>query len=263
MSHNEHVETLRIKEMNIDQISPSTFNYTKPTQGGARTVVIGGSNTGKTTLILSLLYAKKHIFPVGMVMSGSEDTNHNFRKHLPNTFIYNGYDEKTIERFITRQKLAIAHLQNPWSSLVIDDCTDDSKIFKRPIQNILFKRGRQLKMWYILSLQYCMDVPPAIRTSIEGTFILRDANLRNRKVLYENYASIIPDFQTFCTIMDQLTNDYTALYVQNNTPTNDWRECVFWYKAKPVPEDFKFGCPEYYEFHYQRYNSEYVDPIMV
>ena len=61
---------------------------------------------------------------------------------------------------------------------------------------------------YILSLQYAMDVKPVIRTNVDGIFILREPLLKNRKSLYENYASVVPDFTTFCELMDNLTDDY-------------------------------------------------------
>lgn len=220
-------------------------------------------NTGKTTLIASLLYAKKHIFPVGIAMSGTEDSNHFYRSVLPSTFVFNTYDEDQLEKFIKRQKIARDHLENPWAVVILDDCTDDPALFRKPLQNGMYKRGRHWKMWYILSLQYGMDVRPVIRTNIDGVFILREPNMRNRRVMYENYASIIPDFKLFCDIMDQLTNDYTALYIHNAKQTNNWQDCVFWYKAKPVSKDFKFGSEDYWNFHYQRYNPDYVDPITV
>ena len=47
----------------------------------------------------------------------------------------------------------------------------------------MFKRGRHWKMWYILSLQYSMDVKPVIRTNVDGVFILRELILKNRKSL--------------------------------------------------------------------------------
>lgn len=220
-------------------------------------------NTGKTTLIASLLYAKKHIFPVAMAMSGTEDSNGFYRKIFPSTFVFNAYDEEQLTNFVKRQKIAKQHLENPWAVVILDDCTDKPSDFSKPLQQGMYKRGRHWKMWYILSLQYCMDVKPVIRTNVDGVFILRESNLRNRRVMYENYAGMIPDFKMFCDIMDQLTDDYTALYIHNATRTNDWKECIFWYKAKVIPENFKFGCPEYWDFHFERYNPEYVDPITV
>jgi hypothetical protein len=198
-----------------------------------------------------------------MAMSGTEDTNNFYKSILPSTFVFNSYDEEQVKKFIRRQKLAKDHLENPWAIMILDDCTDDPSIFRKPLQNSLFKYGRHWVMWYILSLQYAMDLRPNIRTNIDNCFILREPNLRNRKVMYENYAGIIPDFKLFCQILDCITDDYTALYIHNATKSNDWRDCVFWYKAKPVSPDFKFGCKEYWDFHWARYNSEYVDPATI
>ena len=220
-------------------------------------------NTGKSTLIASILYAKKHIFPVGMVMSGSEDSNGFYRKIFPSTFVFNEYNEEKIEEFVKRQKIAKTHLKNPWAVLLLDDCTDKPSIFNTELQHGLYKRGRHFKMWYILSLQYAMDIKPVIRTNVDGIFILREPLLKNRKSLWENYASIIPDFSLFCQLMDDLTDDYTAMYIHNSGKSNVWQECVFWYKAPLTfqESDFKFGCSEYQQFHYDRYNPEYVDPF--
>ena len=218
-------------------------------------------NTGKSTLIASLLYAKKHIFPVGIAFSGSEDSNGFFRKILPSTFVFNEYNEDQIKSFIRRQKIAKQHLPNPWAVIILDDCTDDSRVFNTPLQQGMYKRGRHWSMWYIVSLQYAMDVKPVIRTNVDGVFVLREPILKNRRSLWENYASVVPDFNLFCTLMDQLTDDYCCLYISNQTRSNDWKDCVFWYKAPKIPEDWKFGCPEYRQLHDDRYNPDYVDPF--
>lgn len=257
-----NVDIIRINELNLELIQPCTADYKNPDQGGSKIVVIGKPGTGKTTLIASILYSKKHIIPVAIAMSGTEDSNGFYRKIFPSTFVFNSYNEEQLEKFVKRQKIARQHLKNPWAVAILDDCTDDPALFRKPFQQGMYKRGRHWKMFYILSLQYGMDVRPVIRTNVDGVFILREPNLRNRKVMYENYAGVIPDFKLFCDIMDQITDDYTALYIHNATKTNDWKNCIFWYKAEIVPDDFKFGCPEYWDFHYDRYNEEYVDPIM-
>jgi hypothetical protein len=218
-------------------------------------------NTGKSTLIKSLLYAKKHIFPVGIAMNGTEDTNHMYKSFMPSTFVFNEYREDKIEDLIKRQKIAMQHLPNPWAVLIVDDCTEDTTIFNKPLQVGLYKKGRHWSLMYILALQYAMDVRANIRTSIDGVFILREPLLKNRRTLYENYASVVPDFEMFCALMDQLTDNYSAMYIHNFTTSNNWQDCVFWYKAKPPPEDWKFGCPEYWEFHESRYNEEYTEPV--
>jgi len=218
-------------------------------------------NTGKSTLIKALLHAKKHIFPVGIAMSGSEDSNYAYREIMPSSFVFNEYDEDKITQLIKRQKLAAAHLPNPWAVMILDDCTDDPRIFNKPLQQALYKKGRHWSLLYILSLQYAMDVKPVIRTNVDGIFILREPLLKNREALYKNYASIIPDFATFCTLMDSLTEDYCSLYIHGSTHTNTWQECVYYWKPPVVSKNWKLGCPEYWEFHNERYNEEYKDNV--
>lgn len=252
-------EIIKIKELDLDMIPPMTKNYKDPTQGGSTVVIIGKRNSGKSWIVRSLLYAKKHIFPVAMVINGTEDTKEFYSRILPDTFVHNEYDVKHIEKFLQRQKLAMKHLENPWAVLILDDCTNDPKVFRHPTQHAVFKVGRHRRLMSVYVLNYAKDIPPALRTNVDGVFIMREANMQNRKNIYENFCSVIPDFSLFCTIMDQLTTDHTALYVHNISRSNDWRDCVFWYKAKPVPDDFKFGCPEYYEFHNARYDENYTD----
>jgi len=252
---------LEIKELDVDMIPPSTRDMYDPHKGGAKTVVIGKPGTGKTILITSLLFEKKHIFPVGVVMSGTEDSNQHYTGIFPSTFVHNKLEEHRVEYFIKRQKIAKRYVEVPWGVLLLDDCTDDPKLMNRPLFQGIFKNSRHWKFWFILSLQYCMDIKPVIRTNIDGTFILRETNLKNRKSLWENYGGVIPDFGMFCDLMDQITDDYTALYIHNATTSNKLEDCIFWYKAKEVPKDFRMGCKEYWKFHSERYNPEYVDPL--
>jgi hypothetical protein len=212
-------------------------------------------NTGKTTLITSLLYEKSHIFPIGAVMSGTEDSNGHYGKIFPGSFVFNALYKDQIENIIKRQKAAKEHLPNPWAILLLDDCTDDPKLFNDPLFQGIFKNGRHWKMWFILSLQYSLDIKPVIRTNVDGTFILRETNMKNRKSLWENYAGVFSDFSQFCQVLDQLTDDYTALYIHNQTTSNRLEDCVFWYKAKPIPQNFKIGCDEYWLYHEERYDK--------
>lgn len=243
----DNIVTLNVNELNLEQINPNTANSSEKNQGGSKIVVIGKPGTGKTTLITDLLYHKKHIFPVGLIFSGTEDSNGHYSKMFPKSFVYPKLEMDKLESFIQRQKLAKQHIANPWSILLLDDCTDDPRIFNNPIFQGLFKNGRHWKTLFILSLQYCLDVKPVIRTNVDGCFILRETNLKNRKSLWENYAGVIPDFSQFCDIMDQITDDYTALYINNTGQSNKLEDCVFWYKPR-IHNNFKFGCDEYWNF---------------
>jgi hypothetical protein len=171
-------------------------------------------------------------------------------------------DLTPLDNFKKRQKIARQYIEPtggyPWALNVIDDCTYDTAFLKKPIIKELCKNGRHWAMLHILSLQYCLDIKPDIRVNINGVFILRESRLDIRKKLYENYGGCIPSFDMFCQIMDALTTDYTALYINNMSTSNKIEDNVFYYKADPskIPKDWKFGCKEFWQFHNERYMGQ-------
>lgn len=219
-------------------------------------------NTGKSTLISALLYAKKHVFPIGMVMSGTEDSTGFYESIMPSSFVYNKLDIEKVKDFVRRQKLAKKHLDNPWGFLLLDDCADDSVTLSQDIFKTFFRNGRHWKNMFIISQQTPTDVKGWVRSNLDGVFILRETSLRNRRILHENYASVVGDFKTFCTLMDALTEDYHAIYINNAAKTNKLEDLVFWWKPTPPPKDFKLGCPEFWQHHYDRHNPDYRPPMI-
>jgi len=253
---------LSIKEFDISTMEPTTSQMSDPnSKCGRKIAIIGKPGMGKSSLIKGLLYAKKHIFPTGIVFSGTEDSNHDYAKNFPELFIHNGNDLEALQDAVKRQKAASEHLLNPYSVIIQDDCTDNPTELNKPIYHAIFKNGRHWKLWYILSLQYCMDIKPVIRNNIDYTFMLKETNIENRRRLWKNYANCINDFDIFCQLMDTITGDYTALVIDNTTQSNELSDCVFYYKADLVPEGWKFGSPEYWAFANIRYNPSYVHTI--
>lgn len=253
-------EVKEIKPFDIDLIQPNKSNYRNPTQGGSKIAVIGKPGTGKSTLIKSLLYLKQDIFPCGIFMSGSEESNAFYQEFVPNIFIYNQYEESVFKRFKERQKIAKNYLRdpkNPWAVCVMDDCMNDSKILCSPLQRSAFMNGRHWKMLYIIVAQYAMDLKPYIRSLIDGAFLLRETNLTTLETLWKNYAGIIPTFSLFQEYMKALTGDYTAMYINNATTSTNYEDCIYWYKAQPPPDTFRFGSDLYWDFDAARMDPNY------
>jgi hypothetical protein len=234
------------------------YESIRENKGGSKYCIIGKPGSGKTTLTEDIIYSKLDLIPVAEVISGSEDSNSFYSQFFPKLFVHEKYDKETIEKFIQRQKLAISNFKTPttpWALLIMDDCMDNTKIFSDPLLIGLFKNSRHWKMMSLFICQYVLDFKPVIRSSLDGVFIFREPNVSNREKLWKNFASIIPTFSLFCKIMDDITVDHTCLYIDNFTTTNNWQDCVYYYKATRRPP-FKFGCLDYRIFAEQREDKD-------
>jgi len=249
---------LHIRELDLDMINPTMSHIeSKKKSKGFFVTVIGKRGTGKSWIIRALAYAKRNIIPTALAFNGTDGATSFYSQFIPQSFVYNVLDTEKLKGLIKRQQIALKYIQNPWSLLILDDCFDEPKIFNDKVVTNLYKNGRHYNLLCIVGMQYALDIKPGLRTNIDGVFILRDPNMQNRKKIYENYAGVIPDFSLFCAIMDQVTNDHTALYIHNATNSNDWRDCIFWFKATEV--DFRFGSADFWKFHAQRYNDDYQE----
>ena len=82
--------------------------------------------------------------------------------------------------------------------------------------------------------------------NIDYVFILREPYIANRKRIYENYAGMFPTFESFSQVMDQCTENYECLVINNNSKSNKLHDQVFWYKADNH-NDFRLGSKEFWD----------------
>ena len=123
----------------------------------------------------------------------------------------------------------------------------------------IFMNGRHWRVTFMLTMQYCMDLPPDLRTNIDYVFILREPYIANRKRIYENYAGMFPTFESFCQVMDQCTENYECLVINNNVKSNKLHDQIFWYKAEKHG-DFKLGSKEFWQIS-KDINSDDDEPV--
>jgi hypothetical protein len=216
-------------------------------------VFIGRRRTGKSTLVRDLLFHHQNI-PMGCVISGTEESNGFFKKIVPPMFIHGEYNPVILANFVKRQKLVAQRLEqdrekgiqsnlDPRAFMILDDCMyDDSWTHDKNIR-YLFMNGRHLKVFFIITMQFPLGIQPALRTNVDYTFILREPYMNNRRRLFENYGAAFPSFEFFCQMMDQCTQNYECLVINNTTQSNKMEDMIFWYKAE-IHGDFKLGAPE-------------------
>jgi hypothetical protein len=244
--------TLELKKFDMKMI---TF---KPDENkGPVIVLIGRRDTGKSWLVRDILYSQQDV-PVGTVISGTEAGNGFFSAHVPKIFIHNEYNTVIIENVLRRQKAALKQMQkeietyrkaiiDPRAFVILDDCLYDSSWSRDKMMRLLFMNGRHWKIMLVITMQYPLGIPPNLRTNIDYVFILREPYMTNRKKIWENYASMFPTLESFCSIMDQTTENYECLVINNNSKSNKLSDQIFWYKADSNKPAFRVGSNEFWE----------------
>ena len=105
---------------------------------------------------------------------------------------------------------------------------------------------RHWKVLLVITMQYPLGIPPALRTNVDYVFILRENIMSNRKRIYENYASMFATFEAFCSVLDSCTENYECLVIDNNSKSNQLKDQIFWYRAE-THGDFRLGAKEFWD----------------
>jgi hypothetical protein len=243
--------TLELKKFDMKSIS------FKPNENkGPVVVLIGKRDTGKSFLVRDLLYYQQEI-PIGTVIAGTEEGNGFYAKMVPKLFVHHEYNTAIIENILKRQRTVLKQIKkemetykrstiDPRAFVILDDCLYDATWTRDKMMRLLFMNGRHWKVMLVITMQYPLGIPPTLRTNIDYVFILRENYIANRKRIYENYAGMFPTFESFCQVMDQCTENYECLVINNNSKSNKLHDQVFWYKADNHG-DFRLGSKEFWE----------------
>ena len=243
--------TLELRKFDMKSIS------FKPNENkGPVVVLIGKRDTGKSFLVRDLLYYQQEI-PIGTVISGTEEGNGFYANMVPKLFVHNEYNTAIIENILKRQRTVLKQIKkemetykrstiDPRAFVILDDCLYDATWTRDKMMRLLFMNGRHWKVMLVITMQYPLGIPPTLRTNIDYVFILRENYIANRKRIYDNYAGMFPTFESFCQVMDQCTENYECLVINNNSKSNKLQDQVFWYKADNH-NDFRLGSKEFWE----------------
>ena len=239
--------------------------------GNGRFMLGDLSVTHNTTLMENLCYYLKHRYPVARGFVGTDGGYKRFSNIFHPLYMSNYYDEEEEKNHIRRQRICEQEngkkYMGNYAINILDDISDDPKIYKTKVFRQLFKMGSQ--HWHqmcMVGTQYSIDMPPDIRKSVSYVALFYEPEYNERKKLYENFGGLLGTFDEFCEILDQVTEKFTCLIIKKRNPSRNKEENIFYYKLQDLqskfPNGWRFGCNEYRRWGEQRYNTSYKDVIM-
>lgn len=245
---------LPIKEFKLESMCPNPA-----------ICMVAKRGAGKSYVCRSILKHYKYL-PGGVIISKTEKMSPFYSKFFPDAYIHYEYSSELVQKVLDRQELIIEKsLQkaeegkrvDPRAFLLMDDCLADAKswIREQPIIEI-FQNGRHYQLMYILTMQYPLGIPPNLRTNLDYIFLLADDNYNIQKKLYEQYAGMFPNFESFRQAFQQLTADYGCMVIVNRGIRNNLTDKIFWFKADNETID-RLGSPQFAKFHESNYDEKW------
>jgi hypothetical protein len=241
-------------DINIREFDPKTVPF------NSVMLMLGMRNSGKSTCIKDLLYHHRNM-PKCTVMSGTEDASPFFKKFMPLSFIKTNIEESVIIETIKRQSYIKKAKQvfeargdkekatkiDTRAALILDDCVGkNSSLFRTNAVKEMFMNGRHFDLMFLISLQYATSIHPDLRTNINYVFIFSEPRLTERKRIWNNFGTLIPDFDLFCKLMDLYTTNYGCLVIQIGKSINI-SDNIFRYRGNLNTSNFKLGDQVYWK----------------
>ena len=241
--------------LELKRFSMKSISFKPNESTGPVIILLGKRGSGKTFLINDLLFYHQDI-PIGVVIAGTEEANGFYGKVVPKLFIHGEYNSAIIENILKRQRSVLKQVKkeleafkktniDPRTFVILDDCLYDASWARDKLMRLLFCNGRHYKILLVIAMQYPLGILPMLRTNIDYVFILREPILANKRRIFENYAGMFPTFESFCQVMDQCTENYECLVIDNTSKSNKLQDQVFYYKAE-AHKDFKLGSKEFW-----------------
>lgn len=230
-------------------------------------IMVAKRGSGKSWITKAIIYKFADI-PIGAIISPTEKDSPFFSDFFPNTFIYYKYDSKILKKILFRQKIILKKARekklegkyiDPRALVVMDDCLASKGSWaKDPLVYELLFNGRHRRITYILTMQFPLGITPDLRSNFDYVFLLAEDILSNLKRIYEHYAGMFPDFNSFREVFRQLTEDFGAMVIKNRGARVDLHDKIAFYKAPNLKNvNLKFGCKQFRTYHKKNYNEEW------
>jgi len=210
-------------------------------------VVVGKRGSGKSVLVENLMYFKRHAAS-WLVLCPTLTSIRRYKELVGDGFVHTSMTEAELSGIYNTQTAAVqevdvkyAHLpdeERPYPELVmvLDDQAYNKKLINSELMRQLVMNGRHSKITVILTLQYVMDLQPAIRSNADMIFSLAENSATNREKLYNAFFSCFDTPAQFDAVFKLATADYGALMINTSRISTADKICARFVANPSLPQ---------------------------
>lgn len=210
--------------------------------------VIGKKGSGKSTLVRDICFNLKDRFHNVVAMTRNQRDLEEYKEFIPDCFLFQDWDATYFEKIL--MGLQQHSEKKRQTLLIIDDSIlanysgDSRKLLADPSFRHIIFNNRHLNLTVLFTMQYCMDLPPYLRSLIDYCFSYKENCLANRKRLRDYFFGMFESMNDFSKCLSETTKDYECLVVDGRKSTFDVENNLFFYKAEINIPPFQIGNAE-------------------
>jgi hypothetical protein len=216
---------LQLKKFDISKISSHKIVFS-----------LGNRKTGKSFLTRDLLYHHRKNLSDGILICPTDGDSYFYADFIPKIFIHihDKNDTNIIKYFLKTQEVKIDYIENNDRNafIVLDD------IFYRYDWNSdehikeIFSKVKYLNIMCIFNIGLFYNTITNIKNDVDYIFIFRYYDRNNKKQIFEEFIDIFKDYEIYSSIIDQYTDNYGCLVIDNKCKSDKIEDKVYWYKAE-------------------------------
>lgn len=240
------------------------YDASKLSQKPFVVIVTGKRASGKSVLVKDMMYhLHKTGFPRTVVFSPTNSSNGHYSAFVPAVYVHDHFNQQLLGHIYAQQKELVLRANakvfdaeiDTRLLLVLDDVAFDRKtLASETFKEIIFN-SRHYNISVVITLQYLIALPCALRSQVDIGIFLRENNLQCRNRINTTFLGSLKAHE-FDVLFGQCTEGYKAIVVDNAVSGGTKLEdTVFYYLADPVC-DFRFGSTEFWTFHDRYYFSQ-------
>jgi hypothetical protein len=203
------------KKKKPEKISLDYFDLDSVVDNGSY-VLIGKRGAGKSWMIRDIIGTLWNAQKIDacIVFSPTDRMNSFYSKFVPEQNVYFEFQLDAIKSILMEQ---INTNKEKHVCIVMDDCLSSRGNWaKDEVLADLFLNARHYNITLVLTMQFSLGLRPEHRSNFDYVFLLADDTLSNQKRLYDHYAGIFPNFDSFRQTFIQATNNYSGLCLLNS-----------------------------------------------
>lgn len=199
---NVHVCVIMV--LDVDVFDPTCI---KP---GSSALFVGPRHASKSTYL-------KHVMSFHMpvtncvVVNPTEEYDHFYESWLPDSLILTNLSEDTLSSFVESQRS-----KRQTAFLILDKCFQEVNFATSENLNFILMNSRQLQTIIFITMPYPSNaISPIIRSCIDYVFIFKYTNIRLKRLLYVQYASMFKSFKSFEDVVDTYTENGDCIVIDH------------------------------------------------